>query len=83
MKVLIVEDEAIIAMHLEMMVVEFGHEVFGIAASSDEAIALTIACRPDVALMDATPVWDQRDRGCSRVIFSLWASLHFSQRESR
>jgi DNA-binding NarL/FixJ family response regulator len=52
MKVLIVEDEAIIAMHLEMLVVEFGHEVFGIAASTDEAIALAIACRPDVALMD-------------------------------
>ena len=52
MKVLIVEDEAIIAMHLEMLVVEFGHEVFGIAASSDEAIALTITHQPDVALMD-------------------------------
>jgi two-component system, response regulator PdtaR len=52
MKVLIVEDEAIIAIHLEMLVVEFGHEVSGIAASTDEAITLTIARRPDVVLMD-------------------------------
>ena len=40
MKVLIVEDEVLIALHLEMLVQELGHGVCAIALSADEAVAL-------------------------------------------
>jgi two-component system, response regulator PdtaR len=52
MKVLIVEDEALIAMHLELLVEDFGHQVCAIAVSTAEAIAEAAAHLPDVALMD-------------------------------
>jgi CheY-like chemotaxis protein len=52
MKILIVEDEAIIAMHLELLVEGFGHYVCAVAASAAEAIAHAAAYLPDVALMD-------------------------------
>ncbi len=52
MKVLIVEDETLIAMHLEMLVEDFGHQVCAIAASAAEAIEHAAAHLPDVALMD-------------------------------
>jgi DNA-binding NarL/FixJ family response regulator len=52
MKVMIVEDEALIAMHLEVLVTQFGHEVCAVANSAEEAMAHAAAFRPDVALMD-------------------------------
>jgi two-component system, response regulator PdtaR len=52
MKVLIVEDEALIAMHLELLVEDFGHQVCAVAASTTEAIAHAAVHLPDVALMD-------------------------------
>jgi two-component system, response regulator PdtaR len=52
MRVLIVEDDAIIAMHLAMLVAELGHEVCATAVSADQAIERADALRPDVVLMD-------------------------------
>jgi two-component system, response regulator PdtaR len=52
MRVLIVDDDAIIAMHLAMLVAELGHEVCATAASAARAIALAAAHDPDVVLMD-------------------------------
>ena len=52
MKVLIVEDEPLIAMHIELMVGDFGYHVCGIAASTQEAISLAAFERPHIALMD-------------------------------
>jgi two-component system, response regulator PdtaR len=52
MRVLIVEDDAIIAMHLATLVVELGHEVCATAMSAAGAIALATAHNPDVVLMD-------------------------------
>ncbi len=52
MRVLIVENDIIIAMHLAMLVTEFGHEVIGNVRSAPEALAQAKALRPDVALMD-------------------------------
>jgi len=52
MKVLIVEDEALIAMHLEVLVTQLGHQVCAIAHSADEAVVAAGVHRPDVALMD-------------------------------
>lgn len=50
MRVLVVEDEVFIAIEIESVVEECGHECVGIAA--DAAGALKLADRADVALVD-------------------------------
>ncbi len=52
MKVLIVEDEALIVMYLELLVEDFGHQVCATAASTAEAITHAAVHLPDIALMD-------------------------------
>jgi two-component system, response regulator PdtaR len=52
MRVLIVEDEPIIAMHLALLVAELGHEVCATVASAAGAIALATLHNPHVVLMD-------------------------------
>jgi DNA-binding NarL/FixJ family response regulator len=52
MRVLIVEDEMILALHLETLVASFGYEVCTIARSTDDALAKAIALRPDIVLTD-------------------------------
>ena len=52
LNVMIVEDEALIAMDLEMQVEEAGHEVVAMASSADEAIREGSRTRPEVVLMD-------------------------------
>ena len=52
MRVLIVEDDAIIAMHLALLVTELGHEVCATAVSAAGAIAQATAHNPEVVLMD-------------------------------
>jgi CheY-like chemotaxis protein len=52
MRVLIVEDELLIAMDLETLVDAFGHDVCAVAAPVAEAIVHAAAHRPDAALLD-------------------------------
>jgi CheY-like chemotaxis protein len=51
-RVLVVEDEVIIAMSLEDMLTELGCSVVGPATSLDEALALAAAADFDAALLD-------------------------------
>ncbi|WP_425071678.1 response regulator [Sagittula sp. S175] len=51
-KVMIIEDEAIIAMDLESIVGEMGHQVTGIAKTEKEALALYKKETPDLILSD-------------------------------
>lgn len=51
-RILIVEDEALIALELEQTILDLGYEVMGPAASNDEALQLVAARRPDAALLD-------------------------------
>ena len=51
-RVLIIEDESIIALDLENLVVELGHKVVGTAASKDEAVAKARAQQPGLILAD-------------------------------
>ena len=51
-KILIVEDEAIVAMDIETRVSLLGYQIVGIAGKGDEAIALSKKFRPDLILMD-------------------------------
>jgi DNA-binding response OmpR family regulator len=52
MRVLIVEDDALIALYLAKLVVDFGYEVVVVVRSGSAAIAKAMAVSPDVALMD-------------------------------
>ncbi len=51
-RVLIIEDEPIIAMDIETIVRDLGHEVTGVAVTRDEAVALAMADRPGLVLAD-------------------------------
>jgi CheY-like chemotaxis protein len=51
-RVLIIEDEPIIALDLENLVSELGHKVVAIAATRDEAIAKAHSERPGLVLAD-------------------------------
>ena len=51
-KILIVEDEAIIARCLRQMLVCLGHTVVGAVMSGEEAVAFAASLRPDLVLMD-------------------------------
>ena len=52
MRVMIVEDDAAIALDLAGMVEGFGHDVVGIAESAQTALDLSAVTCPDLALVD-------------------------------
>jgi CheY-like chemotaxis protein/DNA-directed RNA polymerase specialized sigma24 family protein len=51
-RVLIIEDESVIALDLENLVTELGHKVAGIAATKDEAVSKARAQKPGLVLAD-------------------------------
>ena len=51
-KVMIVEDESIVAMELSSYVTELGYEVVGRASNGEDAFAMVTLTDPDVILMD-------------------------------
>lgn len=52
LKILIVEDEIIIALRLEEELRRLGHHVVGSVVTGEEAIGLTEETQPDIILMD-------------------------------
>jgi PAS domain S-box-containing protein len=51
-KILIVEDEPIVALDLKQEVEQLGYEVVGVAESAEEALAAAEMSQPDLALLD-------------------------------
>ena len=51
-KVMIVEDEAVIAMDIRYHLEQFGYEVVGVAAAGDTALQMFDQLHPDVVIMD-------------------------------
>jgi CheY-like chemotaxis protein/DNA-directed RNA polymerase specialized sigma24 family protein len=51
-RVLIIEDEPIIAMDIESIVRDLGHDVTGVAVTRDEAVSLAMDDRPGLVLAD-------------------------------
>ena len=51
-KVMIIEDESVIALDLESLVTDLGHESVGTAATKDEAVAKARSLRPGLVLAD-------------------------------
>ncbi len=52
MRILIVEDEIIIAEDLRLTIQNFGHEVIAIVSSGEEAVAFANKLMPDIIFMD-------------------------------
>lgn len=52
LKVLLVEDESIIAMHIQTILTELGYEVTGVLPSGEDAIVSVRQTRPDILLLD-------------------------------
>ncbi|WP_343055026.1 response regulator [Azospirillum oleiclasticum] len=52
LRLLVVEDEVIVALAIKETVEDLGHEVCGVARSEAEALRIADAHRPDIALMD-------------------------------
>jgi len=52
MRILIVEDDAIIGMDIEHRVKKLGYEVCGVADTATEALDIASGKKPDLALMD-------------------------------
>ena len=52
LRILIVEDEMLVAMNIEDMLLELGHEVAGIASRLEPALALAREGAFDVAMLD-------------------------------
>src|ERR1700730_11049155 len=51
-RILIVEDDRVVARDIEQQLVRIGHTVVGITARADEAVRLAEETRPDLVLMD-------------------------------
>lgn len=52
LRILVVEDEVLIALELECLLDDLGHETVGVASSRSEAVTLGLSRVPDVALVD-------------------------------
>jgi CheY-like chemotaxis protein len=51
-RIVLVEDELLVAMLIEDIVSEAGHEVVATSSTGERAVALAAECRPDLVLMD-------------------------------
>jgi CheY-like chemotaxis protein len=72
MRILIVEDEPIIALNTKADLETAGHTVVGLAMTEDEAVTLADRCQPDLVLMDIRLA---KGNGveAARIIHSRWA----------
>jgi CheY-like chemotaxis protein len=71
-RILIVEDEAIIAMDLTSTLLRRGWRVVGTAATGEESIAQAGAERPDIVLMDIRLQGTMDGLEAARVIKARW-----------
>jgi two-component system, response regulator PdtaR len=70
--VLIVEDEALIAFHLQCLVEEAGHRVTAIARDPTEAMnAAALAC-PDFAMVDVRLAGNTSGVDAARLLYDTW-----------
>ena len=51
-RILIVEDETIVAEELEMSITDIGYEIVGRAVCTDGAVKKAVELKPDLTLMD-------------------------------
>jgi PAS domain S-box-containing protein len=51
-RILILEDDRVVARDIQMQLMRIGHEVLGMAVRGEDAVALALKLRPDLVLMD-------------------------------
>ena len=59
LRILIVEDEMLVAMNIEDMLLDLGHEVAGLAGRLEPALALARDAEIDVAMLDVNLAGEQ------------------------
>lgn len=76
-RVILVEDEILVALLLEDMLEEIGCQVVGVASSVEEALALAATADAEVALLDVNiagelvyPVAERLQERCIPIVFS-------------
>ncbi|TXC67293.1 response regulator [Piscinibacter aquaticus] len=78
-RILIVEDEAVIAMDMAQQLRDFGYEVVGIAASGERARRRVQDAAPDLVMMDimikGAATASRRHARSARSTTSRWSSL--------
>ena len=67
-KILIVEDENIVAMDIRKMLLDFGYEITSIESSAEEAIVCVREKKPDLILMDIVLKGKMTGIDASRII---------------
>jgi CheY-like chemotaxis protein len=72
MRILIVEDEPLIALMLNVVLEDEGHEVSGPASTASEALALCEAALPDLALLDIDLREGLNGVTLAHVLFARW-----------
>ena len=75
MRILIVEDEALIAMVLADSLEDGGHEVVGPAATMAEALALCEAAPPELAVLDVNLRDGSNGVDVARALLERWGVL--------
>ncbi|MBF0546836.1 MAG: response regulator [Candidatus Riflebacteria bacterium] len=71
-KILIVEDEIVIAMDIKRCLIRLGFEVLGIITSGEEAIKKVGVLKPDMVLMDIQLSGKMLGTEAAKTIFSQW-----------
>lgn len=52
LRIMVIEDEAVVAVGIRAMIQDVGHEVVGVARSGEEAIAMAAESQPDLVVVD-------------------------------
>jgi len=71
-KLLIVEDEFLIAQDIRRIVTKLGYGVIGISKSANEAIDLVTAEKPDIALLDINIIGDINGIALSKILLNKY-----------
>ena len=83
-RILVVEDDFLVAMQMESALVEAGFEVAGIAATGEDAIELAISERPHLVVMDIRLAGDRDGIDTALQLFAEQGTpLHLRHRPSR
>jgi DNA-binding NarL/FixJ family response regulator len=88
-RILVVEDDFLVAMQMESALVEAGFEVAGVAATGEDAIELAISERPHLVVMDIRLAGDRDGIDTALQLFAeqglrcIFATAHHDEQSRR
>ena len=88
-RILVVEDDFLVAMQMESALTEAGFEVAGVAASGEDAIELALSERPQLAVMDIRLAGDRDGIDTALQLFSeqgircIFATAHHDEQSRK